>query len=349
MPTALSIHAPWRTLDVRYVAEGEIRVGTADVSVTTRLYDGSNATQLSSETSRVEASDPNLRDGAIIGRAVAQIRSALNAAERARARTAPGDSPLELLDRAGAVWQADNYSLAATAEALRLVDQALKRDPDNVAALVRRYWLLNTLYEDDLRADRDRIVAEMDAATSRAVAIDPRDPEAWHARSIAYSWQGRFAEAEEALAEARRLDPASSIYVEQQTHIFYVSGRFAEAGPIVDGLIRREGESADDRYSRDKCWILFATARHAEAVPYCERAAVRGGNWWWDETQLAAAYGLAGRGDKAREAAGRLAKLQPGITIDLLRKHRYSSHPDYRRFEEEVLFPSLRMAGIPEG
>jgi hypothetical protein len=63
---------------------------------------------------------------------------------------------------------------------------------------------------------------------------------------------------------------------------------------------------------------------------------------------LAAAYAQAGEIDKSREAAARLVKAQPDITIDLLRKRHYSSHPDYRRWEEGELFAGLRKAGVPE-
>ena len=222
----------------------------------------------------------------------------------------------------------------------------LKREPGNVTALVRRYWLLNGLYEEDLHADRNRLVGEMDSATSRAVAFDPRDAEAWHARAIAFGWQGRWAEAEEALAEARRLDPSNPDYLEQRTHLLLISGQLNEVKSIVDQVVKRTG-SYSDREMRDLCWVNVAGGNHAAAVPFCARAAALS-DWWADEMYLAAAYAQAGEIDKSREAAARLVKAQPDITIDLLRKRHYSSHPDYRRWEEGELFAGLRKAGVPE-
>jgi hypothetical protein len=67
-----------------------------------------------------------------------------------------------------------------------------------------------------------------------------------------------------------------------------------------------------------------------------------------DDMFLAAAYAQAGQLDKARETVARLRQAKPDITIELLRRRRYSNHPDYRRFEEDELFAGLRKAGIPE-
>jgi hypothetical protein len=56
----------------------------------------------------------------------------------------------------------------------------------------------------------------------------------------------------------------------------------------------------------------------------------------------------AGQMDASKEAGARLVKAQPDITIEVLRNRRYSSHSDYRRWEENELFAGLRKAGIPE-
>ena len=335
-----------RALNVRYVAEGDVRISKPGATLTTRLYDTATANQLSTHTTQVTESNLNERDDMLVARAAYQIRSALGAAERNRARSAPGDSTLDLLARAGAIMQAENYSLAATREALNLVDEVLKREPNNVTALVRRFWCLNNIYEEDLHADRDRIVEEMEQATSRAVAVDPRDAEAWHARSITFAWQGRGSEAEEALAEAQRLDPANPDYVEQHAFLMYVTGRPVEAIALVEQSMARTGSHSDGEM-RDLCWYNLALGRYADATPACEKATALSG-WWQDEMTLAAAYGQAGQLDKSKEAAMRLIRAKPDVTIDLLRKRRYSSHPDYRRLEEEGLFAGLRKAGIPE-
>jgi tetratricopeptide (TPR) repeat protein len=243
------------------------------------------------------------------------------------------------------LWS-ENFSLSANREALKLVDEALRHDPDDVVALVRRWGMLNNEYEEDLHADRDRIVREMDQATSRAVAVDPRDAEAWHARAITFSWQGRWGEAETALAEARRLDPSNPNYVEQRTHLLLITGRQAEIAPLVEEVAKRKG-STGEREERDLCWANLALGAYAMAIPACEKAAAFSG-WWSDEAFLTAAYAQGAQIDKAKEAAARLMKQKPEVTIELLRNRRYSSHPDYRRWEEGELFAGLRKAGIPE-
>jgi hypothetical protein len=105
--------------------------------------------------------------------------------------------------------------------------------------------------------------------------------------------------------------------------------------------------SLGEKEERDLCWANLASAAYAVAIPSCEKAAGFSG-WWLDEAFLAAAYAQAGQVDKAREAAARLIKQKPDITVDVMRKRRYSDHPEYRRWEEGELFAGLRKAGIPE-
>ena len=336
-----------RALDVRYVAEGDVRIAKGGgATLTTRLYDATTAAQLSNATTQIADAAAGAREGVLVSRGTGQIMSALRAAELVRARNNPGNESADLFARADAILWSENFSLAATRDALKLVDEALKRDPSDVVALVRRFWILNNEYEEDLHANRDRIVREMDQATSRAVAIDPRDAEAWHARAITFSWQGRWGEAEAALAEARRLDPANANYVEQRAHLLLITGRQSEVPPLVEEVVKRKG-SPGEREERDLCWANLALGAYAPAIPACEKAAAFSG-WWLDEAFLTAAYARGAQVDKAKEAAARLIKQKPDITIELLRNRRYSSHPDYRRWEEGELFAGLRKAGIPE-
>jgi tetratricopeptide (TPR) repeat protein len=271
---------------------------------------------------------------------------ALVAAERRRAQRAPSSDALDVLARAGAIRQTADFSLASNREALKLVDQVLKQDPDNVTALIRRFWALNGEYEEDLHADRDRLVREMDQATTHAVAVDPRDAEAWHARSVAFAWQSRWAEAEQALAKAREIDPTEPAYLEQRAFLLMLTGRLDEVGPVVEQVVRRAGSYTESE-TRDLCWSNLVPGRYAMAVPECEKTAALS-TWWTDEMYLAAAYAAAGDASKASDSARRLLAAKSDITIELLRARRYSSHADYRRWEETELFTALRKAGIPE-
>jgi adenylate cyclase len=333
-------------LGVRYVAEADLRVAPGGTTVTTRVYDAASAALLSSESTSIDEPDAAVRDDTAVVRASRQIWVALGAAERRRAQRAPTGDALDLLSKASAIRQGGDYSLASNREGLKLVDQVLKQDPDNATALVRRFWHLNNEYEEDLHADRDRIVREMDQATSHAVAVDPRDAEAWHARSIAFAWQGRWAEAEAALARTRELDPTEPAYLEQRAFLLLITGRLDEVAPVVEQVVRRAGSYTESE-TRDLCWSQILPGRYAMAVPMCEKTAALS-TWWTDEMYLAAAYAGADEMTKAREAASRLVAAKPDITIDVLRKRRYSSHPDYRRWEEAELFGSLRKAGLAE-
>jgi class 3 adenylate cyclase/TolB-like protein len=286
-----------RAANVRYVAEGEIRIAKDGTTVVTRLYDAATAAQLATDTSNITDTDAGSRDQDVIARTASQVKAALAAAERARARDAPGNSSLDAIARSGAIMQEGNYSLESERAAEKLIAEALKRDPNNVALLVRHFWLLNNLFEDDLHTGRD-LADEMDRASSRAVSLDQRDAEAWHARAIAFGWKGRFDEADAALARARQLDPDNPEYFEQRTHLMLISGKLEDVRSIVDQVVKRTG-SYSDREWRDLCWVDLASGSHAAAIPSCAKAAALS-DWWTDEMFLTAAYAQGGQLDEAK-------------------------------------------------
>lgn len=130
-----------------------------------------------------------------------------------------------------------------------------------------------------------------------------------------------------------------------------LTGRFNEVNALVEQVVKVTGSYASgswpDELLRDVCWANLAPRNYEIAIPACEKTAALS-TWWTDDMYLAAAYAQAGQIDKAKVAGARLLKQKPDITIDLLRKRRYSSDPDYRRWEENEVFAGLRKAGVQE-
>ena len=69
---------------------------------------------------------------------------------------------------------------------------------------------------------------------------------------------------------------------------------------------------------------------------------------WVTLTFAASAYLQVGEMAKAAIARDELLKVRPNFTIDFFDKFSFSQHPDYLKMNREILYPGLRLAGLPE-
>ena len=137
-----------------------------------------------------------------------------------------------------------SYALAdesATHESVmrarKLLDNALHLEPNLVLALVSRTYNLNGELDVDPHPDRDRIAREMDEFSSRATKIDPTDPQAWSARSLALAIGHRWNAALEAIDQAIRFDPYGSGHYADKAWLMNMNGQPAKALPLIDQAI----------------------------------------------------------------------------------------------------------------
>jgi tetratricopeptide (TPR) repeat protein len=128
----------------------------------------------------------------------------------------------------------EDPSLAGLTGAGKLVDEALRLDPDFVPALVLRAALFHDEGEVDPNADRNRIAREQDRYTARAVQLDPTDPRAWNWRTQALASLGRWNAALESSATEIKLDPFDGSGYLARANLMILTGRPAEALPLVD-------------------------------------------------------------------------------------------------------------------
>jgi tetratricopeptide (TPR) repeat protein len=248
----------------------------------------------------------------------------------------------ELVLRAWAGWEKDQ-SLAGTKEALKLLDEALRLDPNLVPALTSRTALINFEGDVDPNQDRERIGREQDDLTTRAVSLDSIDPAAWTMRSIALEYLGRWDSALAAGATAIKLDPYWTTVYWNQAWIMNTMGRPAEALSLIDRAHALNPASG----GYPECQAHLFAGHAEEAIATCEKA-VSLDSYWFSKLLLVAAY--ANHGDMAKAAAAKADVLRtvPGYTIAQLRAKRYSDHPEYQRLAEKYWYDGLRKAGIPE-
>jgi adenylate cyclase len=335
-----------RELNVRYLAEGEIRRTGDRLVVAAQLVDTGSATQVWSGRLEVPDAELTVDPNALVVRLTAQIRTALYAAETRRIDHQPvrRDSPAELAFRARAIWSKET-TLANALEAQKLYDEALRLDPNFAPAMYGRAEMIAEQL-DSPNPDRERMAHEADDLTRRALAIAGDDAFAWRARAEALRLQYRWDAALDANATALRLDPARASTLGMRALYMIWTGRPAEALPLTAKAI--EINPADRSFElRVACRAYLALGRYDDAIAACEKSAAED-EYWSVHAYLAAAYGQKGEIAKAAAAKAGALKRTPKLTIKWLKDLQLSDNAIFQQQNETHFYAGLRKAGVPE-
>jgi len=336
-----------RRFNVRYVLEGDVLRGGEGNTVNLRLVDAVTGGQVWSERDTLRDSDVAVESSVMLRNLTARLRTVLVGAETQRVMAQPMSSlsAPELVLRAQALSNKDQ-SLAGFIEARKLVDRALRLDPDLVPALILSAALINNEGDVDPNQDRDRIAREQDQLTARAVLLDPTDPSAWDWRGVALGYLGRWDAALEANSMAIKLEPYEPRWYADRAWVMIHMARPAEALALVDKVLALD--PANVGYPMLMACEAHLLAGQAErAVATCEKATGLYGSWDVN-LYLAAAYANHGELAKASAAKAQALRTVPGYTITQLRAKRYSDNPEYLKLVEKYFYEGLRKAGFPE-
>ncbi len=343
---AVDVREIARDLGVRYVLEGSLRKVGDRVRVTAQLIDASTSTHLWAD--RYDGVVANLFDfeDEIASRVTGALRPSIWDAEIALARRkrpenmAAYDLVLRALPHLWAHRREDN------AEAIRLLDEAMARDPAYARAAAIAAWARaqHVVYNwtDDIeqvRKEGEGLIAlaapavgddptalcalstatmllfgDLDRArhyVDRALALDPNNAWAWTRHGFLLAYRGNPQEALQSFEKALTLSPLDP---------------FSFNGFIGMGFAK------------------FAAGYPEEAVQWAERAIREKVGMTWAYRDLAAFHGTAGNLPAAREALARFVAVRPDVTLAKLR--------DALRFMEpstlERYIGGLRTAGLPE-
>jgi TolB-like protein/Flp pilus assembly protein TadD len=226
-----------RALGVGAVLEGSVRKAGDRVRITAQLVSSSDGYHLWSESYDRDLSDVFAIQTEIAQKLVGALRISLSRQER------------ELIQRRG-TSNAEAYDLylrgqahlrdgtdTAMDPAIRFFREAIQRDERFAQAYagIAHAQSLKGLWRVGMtHADFD----EAFAASRRALELEPRMPEAYIARAMLLSVQGRTSEASQDFEEAIRLNPASF-----DAHYLYArhrfqSGEFERAVPLYEAAIQ---------------------------------------------------------------------------------------------------------------
>jgi len=326
-----------RELGVRYVLEGSVRRGGNRVRISAQLIEAESGAHLWADRFDGSLEDVFDLQDKVAASVAGVVEPALQAAETVRSARRPTSdlSAYDLYLRACAIYFPSHRQMR---EALALLEQAIRRDPQYGAALGLAGLCCTHLATDASAPDREAIrqkgiefgrraveaagddpgvladaaltlavfgedIDAMMLLVDRALALNPGYARGWHVSGFLRLWAGQTDLAMEHAAMALRLSPR------------------AQAG-MTSWLIGA---------------ALFFSRRFEEAIPRLRVAIEDAPGFQTPYRFLAACYAHMGRLDEARSTIARLRALTPEVMVNYPLPFRDPQH-------RELYLSGLRLA-----
>ena len=302
-------------LGVGYVVEGSVRRGGDRVRITVQLNDVSTGSHIWAERYDRDLADVFAVQDEITEAIVAAIEPQLYAAENFRAKRKAPDS----MDAWDLVMRALSHYWRVTRQdnmvAQALLEKATAIDPNYGQALgvlaASHMFCAHMGWENIAEAAP---IAERAALT--AVNADSEDPWGHNALGHVHLFKRRF---DDSLAEfelALKLNPNFSLAQGYYGLALSYCGRWREGDLAVRRALRL---SPRDPFSAIYCGIAsyaqFVGRNYAEAIRLAREGIRQRSDFVGAHRVLAAAAGMAGERDLARDALQELRRAQPGISL----------------------------------
>ena len=242
-------------LGVAHILEGTARRAGNRIRVNAQLIDARSDAQLWGETFDREITDLFALQSELAQRISQELRANLSAREKTNLQTHPTRDILayELFLRARELfhWAGSGYSYDKGADALRLIDEATKRDPQFALA----YGLASRLHSELFWFGYDKSASRLEkakAAADAALELQPDLGEAHLAKAFYYYYGFRqYDVAQKHVTDAIRAIPNDADVLNTAGAIARRDGRWDEAASTL--------EQARDRDPRNLSvlWSLF--------------------------------------------------------------------------------------------
>jgi adenylate cyclase len=338
--------AAGRGANVRFLIVGDLRPAGTELALTLRLVDTRDGRQIQTERRTIERERLGDQEGLV--RQFTSISRVMLTEAISRLASTPGRSSIasaqDLVDRALGLTISD--PVAQARERRKLADEAIRLDPNLAIAWSERAVSNVELFLFDFGADDDRVLADADTDSLRAVTLDPRDALGWAVRGQILGLRGNFDGAFAANDRSRELDPTRFYAVLLRGYLYLLAGKPEETMKIVEVVQRGLGTTTSESYEL-ACNAHVALGAYDAAIAACERAVTSGENWLI-LANLTAAYALRGDTEKAAQAKARLITLEPKLTIGRLRAKLGTRTPAALARDSAHLVVGLRKVGVLE-
>jgi class 3 adenylate cyclase/TolB-like protein/tetratricopeptide (TPR) repeat protein len=335
-----------RDANVRFLVETDLRrSGSTEIAITLRIIDTRDGKQIENArrtADRAEFADVDKTVLFVTMMARAAVTKAIwrDVMSRGDAATSAAD----FVDRANTVSIPDPAANAR--EMRRLADAAVKADPNFTHAWTTRVDATIRLFYTDFSADPEALLADADADSLRAVALDTQDAVAWLARAQALRIRGNQAAAFDAVDRAERLDRTRMFGLLVRGWVYLDAGKPDDTMKLVAEV--RDVGGRDSIAGLLACAAQVMRGAYDEAITECERLQM---SWdiWYRDANLTASYAMRGDAEKAARAKARLLKSVPGFTIARYQARFYPTvSPEGAALDKTHLVAGLRKAGVPE-
>ena len=329
-----------RALGVRYVLEGSVRKAGERVRISAQLLDAATGYHVWAERYDRDLEDIFALQDEVTQRIVAALRVKLTASERERLTCGcPGD--VEAYDRClRAVEHFYRHTKECNAEARRLFEEAIARDPDYATCYVYLARTYSTEWAMMWTDDRGALDRAFELAR-KAIVMDPALPAARVALAYVLLWKKQN---EDAVAEARTAVALNDNDADAHAALADVlswTGRYEEAQEALARALRLNPHPPV-RYLSTLGRIYLGLGRHDDAVAAFARALAQDPGYAGAHAFLSVAYAEMGR---AQEARAEMAKAwRPGGRASLRTMCERLPYKDQAELDRYLA--AMRLAGL---
>jgi len=322
-------------LSVRYVLEGSVQRSDDRVRITIQLIDATTGHHLWADNYDRKFKDIFALQDEIAMKIMAELQVKLPVAERGRLDSTKTKSlkAYEKYLKGNEHWT--RRTEADGIEARRLLQEAIALDPEYGAA----YRMLGYLHLEDIwfYRTKDRAKSLQTAEQLAQKSIDLIGPDASHGLlSWIFLLRKQY---EQAIVEAQKaveLYPNSAFVNLAYGLVLRMAGRFDEAIPVLKKAIRLNPVPPIN-YLNNLAWAYAFSEQYEKAIPLWNRTIERNPDYLFAYMGLTLAYQLSGNEIKAREAASEVLRINPKLSIALLKKGSFSKLNEEHRERPAIL------------
>ncbi|WP_240536162.1 winged helix-turn-helix domain-containing tetratricopeptide repeat protein [Bradyrhizobium cosmicum] len=345
---AVDVRRVGRELNVRYVLEGSVQCSGGRLRMNVQLIDAESGRHLWAERFEKLVVDLFDMQDEIIARLANTLGAQLIEAEAQRAERTLHPDSMDLYFQ-GRAWLMKGFSLECVTKARSFFERSLEFDPGNVEAMIGVASVDTAVATSFTTDDGPARLAAAEAMANRALSIRPNRTSAHLALGYVQIFTNRAAqgirEFEHALAlDSNRANAHAALGLAK-----FCMGRAAETEGHIREALRLSPR--DVEAYQWTCYVGVAKLQlgsDLEAVSWLRRSTEANRNFPLAHLSLAAALGLTGALDEARNAARTGLVLSSGFTIRRFLAAQQNDNPIYLAGVERAC-EGFRLAGVPEG
>jgi TolB-like protein/DNA-binding SARP family transcriptional activator/Tfp pilus assembly protein PilF len=316
-------------LGVRYVVEGSVQFQEPRLRVNVALIEAATRFQVWSDRIEREYSERfSVQDEIARGIARALHVNVLALEDRRRSPAATGDASVNDLLAKG--WNAMALTTASgtTGGADAYFEEVLRRDPNNVPALIGLGGHHVLVVERFLEPEPGEHLEKAEELLRRAIGKNPKSVMSYYFMGVLHKARGQWQQALEAFSKALENNPSLPLAYAQVGHVVARMGRFEEGIEHVRYAIRLSPKDPSlGLFSLFGGEIELERGRYDEAVAWLGRSVLLAPLSALGHASFAATLALNDDKTGATRQAAEMAKVAPWLTLERVAQ-RIASLPD---------------------